>query len=73
VLNPARVILGGFLSALAAVAGRRLDALVADRALPGIGERVEIRRSELGSQIMLIGAAELAFEPLLADPAAYTP
>jgi predicted NBD/HSP70 family sugar kinase len=73
VLNPARVILGGFLSALAAVSGPRLDALVADRALPGIGEHVEIRRSALGSRIMLIGAAELAFGPLLADPAAYTP
>ena len=73
VLNPGRVILGGFLSALAAVSGPRLDALVADRALPGIGERVEIRRSELGSRIMLIGAAELAFGPVLADPAAYTP
>jgi predicted NBD/HSP70 family sugar kinase len=72
-LNPARVILGGFLSALVAVSGLRLDALVADRALPGIGERVEIRRSELGSRIMLIGAAELAFAPLLADPAGYTP
>ncbi|WP_375389650.1 ROK family protein [uncultured Amnibacterium sp.] len=71
VLNPARVILGGFLSALAAVAGERLDRLVAERALPGIGERVEIRRSELGSRIPLIGAAELAFAPLLADPAAY--
>lgn len=72
VLNPARVILGGFLSALAAVSAQRLDALVADRALPGIGERVEIRRSQLGSRIMLIGAAELAFAPLLRDPAAYT-
>jgi predicted NBD/HSP70 family sugar kinase len=73
VLNPARVILGGFLSALAAVAGERLEQLVADRALPGIGERVELRRSELGSRIMLIGAAELAFGPLLADPAGYQP
>lgn len=73
VLNPARVILGGFLSALAAVSGQLLDSLVADRALPGIGERVEIRRSELGSRIMLIGAAELAFVPLLTDPATYQP
>lgn len=73
VLNPARVVLGGSLSALAAVAGQRLDALVADRALPGIDERVEIRRGELGSRILLIGAAELAFAPLLADPAGYLP
>ena len=73
VLNPARVILGGFLSALAAVAGERLEQLVADRALPGIDERVELRRSELGSRIMLIGAAELAFAPLLADPSSYQP
>jgi predicted NBD/HSP70 family sugar kinase len=71
VLNPARVILGGFLSALVAAAGDRLDLLVAERALPGIGERVEIRRSELGSTILLIGAAELAFAPLLADPAGF--
>ena len=73
VLNPSRVILGGFLSALAGVSAQRLDTLVSDRALPGIGERVEIRRSELGSRILLIGAAELAFGPLLADPAAYQP
>ena len=73
VLNPARVILGGFLSALAAVSGERLDALVAERAMPGIGEQVELRRSELGSRIMLIGAAELALGALLADPAAYRP
>jgi predicted NBD/HSP70 family sugar kinase len=71
VLNPARVILGGFLSALAAVAGDRLEHLVGERALPGIGEHVEIRRSELGSRILLIGAAELAFAPLLADPSGY--
>ncbi|MGT2426377.1 ROK family protein [Amnibacterium kyonggiense] len=71
VLNPARVILGGFLSALAGAAGPLLEALVADRALPGIGERVEIRRSELGPSILLIGAAELAFGPVLADPATY--
>ena len=73
VLNPARVVLGGFLSALAAVAAQQLDTLVADRAMPGIGERIEIRRSELGSRIMLIGAAELAFGRLLADPTAYAP
>jgi len=73
VLNPARVVLGGSLSALAAVAGPRLESLVADRALPGIDERVEIRRGELGSRILLIGAAELAFGPLLADPAGHLP
>lgn len=71
VLNPSRVVLGGFLSALAAAAGELLPQLVADRAFPGIRERVEIRRSELGSLRLSIGAAELAFSPLLADPAEY--
>ncbi|MFD1721591.1 ROK family protein [Amnibacterium endophyticum] len=71
VLNPARVVLGGSLSALAAVAGHRIEQLVAGTALPGVGDRVELRRGELGSGILVIGAAELAFAPLLDDPAAY--
>jgi predicted NBD/HSP70 family sugar kinase len=64
VLNPARIVLGGFLSALAAAAPKRLDERVARHALPLLGERVDIRRAELGSDLLLIGAAELAFAPL---------
>lgn len=64
VLNPARIVLGGFLSALAAAAPSRLEKRVAERALPLLGERVDIRRAELGSDLLLIGAAELAFAPL---------
>jgi predicted NBD/HSP70 family sugar kinase len=66
VLNPGRIILGGFLSALAAVAPTRLQKRVAAHALPLLGEPVDIRRAELGSDLLLIGAAELAFARLFA-------
>ncbi|MDQ1513449.1 MAG: hypothetical protein QOC59_1291 [Microbacteriaceae bacterium] len=64
VLNPSRIVLGGFLSALVAAARERLENRVAVHALPLLGERVDIRRAELGSNLLLIGAAELAFAPL---------
>ncbi len=70
VLNPARVVLGGFLSALAATAPARLRREVAARTLPALGEPVDVRRAELGADLLLIGAAELAFAPLLTSPAA---
>ena len=70
VLNPARVVLGGFLSALAAAAPTRLRRAVAMRELPTLGESVDVRRAELGSDLLLIGAAEPAFAGLLSvEPA----
>lgn len=70
VLNPARVVLGGFLSALAAAAPTRLRREVALRVLPTLGESVDVVRAELGSDLLLIGAAEPAFARLLSsDPA----
>ncbi|MGN6742915.1 MAG: ROK family protein, partial [Amnibacterium sp.] len=67
-LNPSRIVLGGFLSALAAVASPRLASVVAQRALPLPDEPVDVRRAELGSDLLLIGAAELPFTRLFADP-----
>jgi predicted NBD/HSP70 family sugar kinase len=69
-LNPARFLLGGFLSALVAVDRPRLERAVAERTLPVPGESIEIRRAELGSDLLLIGAAELPFTRLFADPPA---
>lgn len=69
-LNPGRIVLGGFLSALTAAKPGRLAGLVADRALPLPDEPVDIRRAELGSDLLLIGAAELPFTRLFADPPA---
>lgn len=69
VFNPELVVLGGFLGSLFAVAPERLSALVAEQALAASGEQLRIARAELGANILMIGAAELAFAPLLAGPA----
>lgn len=68
VFNPERIILGGFLSTLFALDPTFLIDQVRSRALHGPGEVVEISRAVLGSNILMIGAAELAFAPILADP-----
>jgi predicted NBD/HSP70 family sugar kinase len=69
VFNPQLIVLGGFLGALYQLAPERLTRLVADQALKAPGESLAIARAELGSRLLMIGAAELAFGPLLADPA----
>jgi predicted NBD/HSP70 family sugar kinase len=72
-LNPSMVVLGGFLSSLYAVAPGYLDALVAAEPLAASREPIAIRRAELGANLLMIGAADLAFEPLLDDPASFWP
>lgn len=73
IFNPQLIVLGGFLGALVAAAPRRLHELVAETALRASGESLHIVRAELGRNLLMIGAAELAFAPLLADPAAFVP
>jgi predicted NBD/HSP70 family sugar kinase len=70
-LNPRRIVLGGFLAALYAVAPEQLERSVAAQPLAASRESVRIVRAELGSDILMVGAAELAFAGLLADPATY--
>ncbi|MEO7664317.1 MAG: ROK family protein, partial [Candidatus Limnocylindrales bacterium] len=71
ILNPRRVVLGGIFARIHPfvhdIVERDLDrfALVAPRQL------VSVVPSTLGLDAPLVGAAELAFEPLLADPAAW--
>ena len=68
VLNPALVVLGGF---LATIADLRPDLLATDvraLAMSESAEGIEIRRAALGADRLLVGAAELAFADLLADP-----
>ena len=66
--NPDIVVFGGTLgevyTAGAADVHRRLDAM----ALPASRKHLKLRASTLGADAPLIGAAELAFEHLLADP-----
>ncbi|MGO4299049.1 ROK family protein [Leifsonia sp. RAF41] len=69
VFDPQLIVLGGFLGALHALDPGRLPRLVSAQALAASAESLSIVRAELGSDILMIGAAELAFGPLLASPA----
>jgi predicted NBD/HSP70 family sugar kinase len=72
VLNPSVVVLGGF---LATIAEHDLDALgdaVSAQTMSANGESLDIRVASLAEDRLLIGAAEAAFERLLADPAGTT-
>jgi predicted NBD/HSP70 family sugar kinase len=73
ILNPSTIVLGGFLGSLYAVAPARLDELLASQPLRASSELVSIVRSELGSNRLMIGAAELAFAPVLDDPSSFLP
>ncbi len=67
VLNPERVVLGGYLATLWERAPGELRATAVADALPPIASGVLIAPAALGSSRLLIGAAELAWQPLLAD------
>jgi predicted NBD/HSP70 family sugar kinase len=69
ILNPRLIVLGGFLGALHAVDPGVLERAVGDHALRAAAEDVRIARAQLGSDLLLIGAAEIAFAGLLRDPA----
>ncbi|WP_353828681.1 ROK family transcriptional regulator [Agromyces sp. SYSU T0242] len=70
VLNPSLVILGGFLATLAEQDPSALREAVAEQAMPAAMEDVELVVAALGEDRLMIGAAELAFSRLLADPLA---
>lgn len=70
-LNPERIVLGGFLAALYAAAPGKLKQSIAAQPLAASGESVSIVPAELGGDILMVGAAELAFSELLADPTTF--
>jgi predicted NBD/HSP70 family sugar kinase len=70
IFNPQLIILGGFLGSLYSAAPEVLDAAMRASAMAAVCESIEIRRAELGSGILMIGAAELAFAGILTNPAA---
>ena len=70
-LNPRLVVLGGLFGRISPFAGAALEAELDRRALPGSRALVRVVPAHLGADAPLLGAAELAFEPLLADPAAW--
>ena len=69
VLNPAVVVLGGFLAMLATDDLDRFTEAVVAQTMPANGEDLEIRPAALAEDRLLIGAAEAAFAELLRDPA----
>lgn len=71
VLNPSLIVLGGFLATLLASDPDGFTAQVTAQTLPPVGEGLRVRQAALAENRLLIGAAELVFAPLLADPAAF--
>mgnify|MGYP000906675476 CR=1 FL=1 len=71
ILNPQRVVLGGFLGTILMRDPEFLRAQVAAGALAAEHEDVEIVAAALGSDLLLVGAAEIVFARLLADPASH--
>jgi predicted NBD/HSP70 family sugar kinase len=65
VFDPALIILGGFLASLFDYHGDRLTETVNAASLGG---GVSVRRAALGPELLLVGAAELALQPVLGSP-----
>ena len=70
-LNPARVVLGGHLASLHRFVATTIEDTLDRRALGAPRALVEIVPATLGVDAAVLGAAELAFEPILADPASW--
>jgi predicted NBD/HSP70 family sugar kinase len=70
-LNPNLVVLGGFLRIFPEQAAAALDTAVSRHSMRVPHEQVRIVSASLGSETLMIGAAEVAFAPLLANPAAH--
>jgi predicted NBD/HSP70 family sugar kinase len=71
VFNPRMVVLGGLFGRIYPFVGETVERELDRRALPGPRTLVRIVPATLGVDASLLGAAELAFEPLLADPAVW--
>ena len=71
ILNPPLIVLGGFLGTLLLRDPDYLRERVAEHALAAADSDLTIARAALGSDLLMIGAAELTFAGLLANPAGY--
>ncbi len=73
VFNPEVIVLGRLFGRLHPFTAASMEAELDRRALRASRERVRVVPAALGVEATLIGAAELAFEPLLSDPIRWTP
>ena len=71
ILNPRLVVLGGLFGRIHPYVADRIEGALDERALRAPRALVRVVPASLGVNAPLLGAAELAFEPLLADPAAW--
>jgi predicted NBD/HSP70 family sugar kinase len=71
VLNPQLIVVGGLFGRIHPFVEGALEKELVRRALPAPRALVRVVPASLGVDAPLLGAAELAFEPLLADPAAW--
>ena len=69
IFNPSSIILGGFLGSLFAANPARLQDGIRRASFGTLGEQVTVERAQLRTRLLMVGAAELAFGPMLADPA----
>jgi predicted NBD/HSP70 family sugar kinase len=70
-LNPQLVLVGGRFAPAFPYLRLTLEAELDRRVLRATRQIVRVQPTTLGVDAPLLGAAELAFEPLLADPAAW--
>lgn len=68
IFNPELVIFGGTLRDVYLAAAAQVRSRLNSIGLPATREHVRLRTPKLGNDAALLGAAELAFEQLLADP-----
>ncbi|MFF1574306.1 ROK family protein [Leifsonia sp. NPDC058292] len=69
VFNPSTVVLGGFLAAIFRAATAQGEGDLLGSAVRSSREGVTVEEARLGQDQLLIGAAELVFEGVIADPA----
>lgn len=65
VMNPAVIVLGGFLAILGELDLAGLDAAVRAQTIPACAEGLRLAAAELGENRLLVGAAEAVFEAAL--------
>jgi predicted NBD/HSP70 family sugar kinase len=70
-LNPQLIVLGGMHGRILPAVLHVVEAEITRRALPASRGLVRVVPARLGADAPFVGAAELAFEPLLSDPAGY--
>lgn len=71
ILNPRVIVLGGLFARAYPFLDRALDRELGRMALKGPRGLVRVAPADLGIDAPLVGAAELALEPFLADPAGW--